>query len=79
MLGLSGKQRRVVLNGAASLAMILGVANYLMWQTGKYLGLMPMVQKAAFASFFVWIVATTIAIRRMLRAYSLPDANLIRK
>src|ERR1039457_2408829 len=35
MLSVSGKKRRAVLNGVALLSMILGVTNYLMWQTGK--------------------------------------------
>lgn len=79
MLSLSGKKRRAALNGVALLSMILGVTNYLMWQTGKFLWVIPLVQKAAFASFFVWIVATTIAIRRMLTTYTVLDANHLPK
>ncbi len=79
MLSLSGRKRRAVLNGVALLSMILGVTNYLMWQTGKFLWVMPLVQKAAFASFFVWIVATAMAIRRVLTTYTVLDANHLPK
>jgi hypothetical protein len=58
------RSKQGLLIGIACAAMILGVTNYLMWQTGSLLWLMPMVQKAAFVAFFVWIIATSLAIRR---------------
>jgi hypothetical protein len=63
ILGLVGK-RRAALIGGALLSMILAMTNYLMWQTSIFLWMMPMVQKAAFAAFLTWIIATTCAIRR---------------
>ena len=75
MLSLVGKRRRAALNTIAVLSMILGVTNYLMWQTGKFLRVMPLVQKAAFVSFFIWIVVATLAIRRALATDAAPDAN----
>jgi hypothetical protein len=72
--GLVGK-RCAALIGVALLSMIFATTNYLMWQTSTFLWMMPMVQKAAFASFFIWIIATTCAIRRAFTTDVACEAN----
>jgi len=61
MQGLVG-MRRITLVGIALVPTGLGIANYIMWQSGSYLSAMPIVQKASFVSFFIWIVAASWAI-----------------
>lgn len=46
----------------------LGLANYVMWQTGSLLWAMPLVQKVAYSSFFLWIAAVSHAILHTLTA-----------
>ena len=61
MLGLAGMKRAVLV----TLALVpagLALANYIMWQTGLFLNAMPMIQKAAYASFFIWIIAGSCVI-----------------
>jgi hypothetical protein len=65
ILGLVGRKRRALVQ-VALLSMSLAMTNYLMWQTGSLLWMMPMVQKAAFTSFFFWIIATSHAVRRSI-------------
>jgi hypothetical protein len=60
------RARRTALFGAALVPVGFGVANYLMWQTGFLLQAMPVVQRAAYASSFLWIIAASSAIRREL-------------
>lgn len=63
MLGLAG-MRRGTLVTLAQVPAGLALANYIMWQAGLFLNAMPMVQKAAYASFFIWIIAGSCAILR---------------
>lgn len=44
-------------------ALGFGFTNFLMWQSGCLLASMPTVQKAAYASFFVWVIACSSAAR----------------
>ncbi len=64
---LEGLRRRrehwLVTMGMVSL--LFCVANFAMWQTRKLLGWMPLVQKAAFATVFVWALCTSARIRRV--------------
>jgi hypothetical protein len=52
-------RRGLALVGLVALAFAL--ANFLMWQNGWLLPAMPTVQKAAYASFFVWVIACSFA------------------
>jgi hypothetical protein len=65
ILGLVGTKNRALVR-VGLLPMSLAMTNYLMWQTGSLLWLMPLVQKAAFTSSFFWIVAASSAVRRSL-------------
>lgn len=56
MLGLAA-MRRAALVGISLVPLGLAAASYVMWQAGDFHGVMPMVQKMAFASFFIWIAA----------------------
>jgi len=42
-------------------ALGLGLANFFRWQNGWQLASMPTVQKAAYASFFGWVIACSLA------------------
>lgn len=55
----------------AVVALSLAILNWGMWQTGTFLEAMPMVQKMAYALFFLWIIGTSRAI-----SYSLAKAAL---
>lgn len=61
LLGLVSMRRAAL---AALTLVPLGLAgvSYLMWQTGDFPGVMPVVQKMAFAAFFLWIAAASRAI-----------------
>jgi hypothetical protein len=43
----------------ATLTLLLAIANFVVWQTGLGLFVLPMIQKVAFASFLLWIVVTS--------------------
>lgn len=45
-------------------AVVFAGANFAMWKTGFYLEWMPLVQKCAFLSIFLWIGLTTRALLR---------------
>jgi hypothetical protein len=49
----------------AASAVLLGivVANYLVWETGFGLWLLPLAQKVAFAGVLAWIVALSLQVR----------------
>ena len=51
----------------ALISILFCIANFLMWRTGYMLTLMPLVQKLAFLSFFIWIALT---VNRYSRATS---------
>jgi hypothetical protein len=57
---------RTLLVSIALFSIGLGVTNYIMWQTTSLLWAMPMVQKAAYVAFFIWIIATSHAIHRTI-------------
>jgi hypothetical protein len=40
----------------AALTLLLAVANFIVWQTGAGLLVLPLIQKVAFASFLLWVV-----------------------
>jgi hypothetical protein len=42
----------------------LAAVNYLGWQTGVGLALLPFIQKLAFAAFLLWVVSLSLRIRR---------------
>ena len=43
-------------------AIALGLANYFMWQLGYRLELIPLVQKGAFVSFFIWVGSVSMKV-----------------
>jgi hypothetical protein len=55
------RTRRHGLAAIGFVAFGLAFANFLMWQNGWLLAIMPAVQKAAYASFFVWTIACSSA------------------
>lgn len=61
MLGLAGMKRAALVT-LAQVPAGLALANYIMWQAGLFLKAMPMIQKAAYSSFFIWIIAGSCAI-----------------
>lgn len=63
MLGLAGMKRAALVT-LAQVPAGLALANYIMWQAGLFLKAMPMIQKAAYASFFLWIIAVSCVILR---------------
>lgn len=56
--------RHYILAFSAVLAVLCAGANFFMWKTGFHLEWMPLVQKCAFLSIFLWIGLTT---RTLLR------------
>lgn len=56
--------KHFMLASSAVLAVLCAGANFLMWKTGFHLEWMPLVQKCAFLSIFLWIGLTT---RTLLR------------
>jgi hypothetical protein len=43
----------------ATLTLLLALANFIVWQTGAGLVILPLIQKVAFASFLCWVVVTS--------------------
>jgi hypothetical protein len=41
------------------LTLLLALANFIVWQTGAGLVILPLIQKVAFASFLCWVVVTS--------------------
>jgi hypothetical protein len=65
-LGLARSERPgLALLGLFPLA--LGLTNFAMWQSGELLVIMPAVQKAAYASFFVWVVVCSLTPNRKVK------------
>ncbi|MBJ6802688.1 hypothetical protein [Geomonas propionica] len=58
------RMKRAALVCIGLVPMLLGITNYIMWQTGSFLNVMPMVQKAAYGSMFIWIIAVSRTIRQ---------------
>jgi hypothetical protein len=50
----------------SAVAIGFALANYLMWRTAFMINLMPMVQKMAFLTFFIWVSVISIRARRIL-------------
>ncbi len=50
-----GRASRVL----AAVALLLAVANFIVWQTGAGLVILPLIQKVAFTSFLLWVVVTS--------------------
>jgi hypothetical protein len=53
----------------AAIAAAISTVNFIMWKTGYRLDVMPVVQKAAMISSFVWIAVTSL---RYIRKRALP-------
>jgi hypothetical protein len=56
-----GGRASMVLSGST---LLLALATFGVWQTGVGLGLLPLVQKAAFGAFLVWIVFTCVRVSK---------------
>jgi hypothetical protein len=50
----------------AAFALLTALANFAVWQTGIGLAALPVIQRAAFAFFLVWVVMLALRLRRQL-------------
>jgi len=61
------RNKEFLLLASASVAILFGLTHFFMWRTGFRLDQMPIVQKFAFLSFFIWIGLTTRRMQEALR------------
>lgn len=61
------ENKKFLLVGIALIAICFCITNFLMWQTGFLINIMPIVQRLAFLTFFIWVGMTSLELQRINR------------